>query len=136
MREKSPARKVTTDGSVRSFIQTAMTTTTTPAARSEQTAIFEERDMAIGSIEWPAPPTPCDEGTVYHPILTCNGMGEWIPDFVPPEEIGGLAVEARTGATPCGGKCAPVAAILDAVRLGVEIYKQGLADGRSLKAVN
>lgn len=91
----------------------------------------------VQTISWPAPPTPCDEGVVYHPILTCNGMGEWIPDYVPPEEIGGGSAPELRAAHPCGGKGVPVPAILDAVRLGAEIYKQGFADGQaSIKAVN
>ena len=80
---------------------------------------------------WPIPPTPCNEGDQYAPILTCNGMGEWIPDWIPMDEGGGFAAERIKSAAPskCGG-CN--GSNLDAVKYGADLYKEAFDAGFAL----
>lgn len=85
----------------------------------------------VQTASWPFPPTPCDEGSQYSPIITCNGMGEWIPDWILADEGGGFAAERIKSAAPlkCGG-CKVTN--LDAVKYGAELYKQAFEDGFAL----
>ena len=80
----------------------------------------------VEAVSFPVPPTPCDEGTVYSPIITCNGMGEWIPAWVLADSGSFTAQErvkaAGTLKVPC--KCASDPAAL--VRLGAELFKAGI----------
>lgn len=85
----------------------------------------------VQTASWPIPPTPCNEGDQYGPILTCNGMGEWIPDWIPMDEGGLLAAERIKSAAPlkCGG-CK--GANLDAVKYGADLYKEAFDAGFAL----
>lgn len=81
-------------------------------------------------ISFPAPPTPCDEDTVLSPIITCNGMGEWVTDWVVADS-GPSTVQARAVGTaslkvPCGCGTDPIAL----VRLGAELFQAGIEYGR------
>ena len=80
-------------------------------------------------IEWSSPPTPCDEDDLRSPILRCNGMGEWVPDWVNPEGAGLIAESILPPTERCGG-CD--SAILDAFRLGASVFRDGIELGRSL----
>lgn len=82
----------------------------------------------VQTASWPFPPTPCDEGSQYSPIITCNGMGEWIPDWILADEGGGFAPE-RVAEKKCVG-CE--GASLDAVKYGAELYKEAFDAGFAL----
>lgn len=82
-------------------------------------------------IEFPSPPTPCDEDDLRTPVIRCNGMGEWIPDWVNPEASGSvtesiLPPSQRNG---CGGGSK---AILEAFKLGASVFREGFELGRSI----
>lgn len=83
----------------------------------------------VETIDWPLPSAePCDEGLIRHPILVCNGMGEWVPDYIAPTENGsgasnefGRSIQSK----PC--KCSSDPAAL--VRLGAELWRDAFAAG-------
>lgn len=81
-------------------------------------------------IEFPSPATPCDEGIVYSPIITCNGEGQWVTDWVVADAGSFTAEERVVGFATLKARCGCGADPIALVRLGAELFQAGIEFGR------
>lgn len=79
----------------------------------------------------PAPPEDCNEGEIFDVQIVCDGGGLYHFQIVEHEENIGVMVESRDSTVK--GGCGGTRGILEAFRLGAEIYRQGFEHGRSIK---